>query len=253
MKLPSPLIRGRLIRRYKRFLADVLLDTGDTVTAHCANPGSMMGLIAEGSAVWLSRSTNPNRKLAYSWELLDLDDGKFRARVGINTSLPNGLAAEAITAGCITELAGYAGLRREVRYGTNSRVDLLLSDPARGDCYVEIKNAHLARQPGLAEFPDSVTARGAKHLRDLTEVAARGARAVLLFIVQRDDCQALSVADDIDPGYAAAFREAMAAGVECLVYDCRLSLTEIVINQRLPFVDRPLISARSELTHGAFA
>lgn len=253
MQLPSPLISGRLVRRYKRFLADILLDSGETVTAHCANPGSMLGLAAPGSQVWLSRSSDPRRKLAYSWVLLDLADEQFTARVGINTSAPNALAAEAISLGQIPELGGYASIRREVRYGTNSRIDLLLSDPARPDCYVEIKNAHLSRVPGLAEFPDSVTARGKKHLVELAKIARSGMRAVMLFIVQRDDCQALCIADDIDPAYAEAFRMAQTDGVECLVYDCRLDLTEIVINQRLPFVERPIISAKPEMTIDAFA
>jgi len=253
MLLPSPLVRGRLVRRYKRFLADVLLDNGETVIAHCANPGSMMGLAVPGSVVWLAHSADPKRKLAYSWILLDLADESFTARVGINTSAPNALVAEGIGLGQIPELAGYEQLRREVRYGANSRIDLLLSGPGRPDCYVEIKNVHLSRVSGLAEFPDSVTARGAKHLRELALMASSGARAVMLYIVQRDDARAMGLAGDIDPVYASAFAEARKAGVECLVYDCRLDLTEIVINQRLPFLERPLISATSETMRHAFS
>ncbi|MEM8643676.1 MAG: DNA/RNA nuclease SfsA [Pseudomonadota bacterium] len=224
MRFPSQLVEGRLVRRYKRFLSDVELLSGEIVTAHCANPGSMLGLAAQGSRVWLSRSNNPKRKLAYSWELIEVDLGRGPVLVGINTSSPNGAVTAAIEARLIPELSGYASLRREVRYGGNSRIDILLEDDSRPPCYVEIKNVHLMRKAGLAEFPDSVTARGAKHLSELSDVVAAGARAVMVYFIQRGDAEAFSLADDLDPTYAAAFRRARAIGVEALAVATNISL-----------------------------
>ncbi|BAQ17181.1 DNA/RNA nuclease SfsA [Methyloceanibacter caenitepidi] len=223
-RFPSELIEGRLIKRYKRFLSDVELPSGETVTAHCANPGSMLGLAEPGSRVWLSKSNNPKRKLAFSWELIEVDLGRGPALVGINTSSPNGAVAAAIERGLIPELSGYASMRREVRYGTGSRIDVLLEDETRPPCYVEIKNVHLMREPGLAEFPDSVTARGAKHLGELSRVVAAGARAVMVYFVQRGDAEAFALANDIDPNYAAAFEAAMASGIEALAVASDVSL-----------------------------
>lgn len=231
MNFPDPLIRGRLIRRYKRFLADVTLETGDTVTAHCANPGSMMGLAEPDSEVWLSPSRNPTRKLAYSWELVRAGGGL----VGVNTARPNALVEEALAAGRVAELAGYGRTRREVPYGANSRIDLLLEDDARPPCYVEVKSVTLCRGGGLAEFPDAVTARGAKHLGELATVAATGARAVLLYLAQRDDCTRFAVAADIDPAYARAAAAARSAGVEILCYACAVSPAGIALTAPLPF------------------
>lgn len=224
MRFSAPLVEGRLVRRYKRFLSDVELHTGEMVTAHCANPGSMLGLTTPGSRVWLSRSDNPKRKLAFSWELIEVDLGRGATLVGINTSSPNGAVASAIQNDLIPELTGYASLRREVRYGGNSRIDILLEDEARPPCYVEIKNVHLMREAGLAEFPDSVTARGAKHLAALSQMAAASARAVMVYFVQRGDADAFALAEDIDPTYAAAFRAAAASGVEALALVSSLSL-----------------------------
>jgi sugar fermentation stimulation protein A len=189
MRFPAPLLPAILVRRYKRFLADVELPSGETVTVHCANPGSMIGLNIAGARVWLSKTANPKRKLVHSWELVEVDLGGGAELVGINTAHPNALAAEAIAAGAIPELGGYAVIRREVKYGKNSRVDFLLEAPARPPCYVEIKNVHLMRQPGLAEFPDAVTKRGAKHLAELGDMAAAGARAVMLFLIQIGSAQ----------------------------------------------------------------
>ena len=232
MKFPETLVHGRLLRRYKRFLADVELDDRKVVIAHCANTGSMTGLAEPGSEVWLSRARNPARKLKYSWELVAADGDL----VGINTGLPNALVEEAIRAGKVPELTGYEGLRREVRYGQNSRIDILLEDGARPPCYLEVKNVHLMRNPRMAEFPDAVTRRGAKHLAELAEVAGAGGRAVMFYLVQRTDCTYLKIAADIDPDYDDALRAAVDRGVEALCYSCRISPTAIELDRRLPLV-----------------
>ena len=232
MLFPSPLIPGRLIQRYKRFLADVALDTGETITAHCANPGAMLGLTTPGSRVLLSRSPDPKRKLAYNFELIEVDFGDGPQWVGINTSHPNRIAEQAIAAGRIAELVGYATLRREVKYGINSRIDLLLESPDRPPCYVEIKNVHLCRRAGHAEFPDCKTERGAKHLVELSAMVAGGARAVMLYVIQMR-ANRFSLAADLDPGYAAAFAKACASGVEALAYTCDISETGVEIDRRV--------------------
>ena len=235
MKLPSPLARGTLLKRYKRFLADIELETGEMVTAHCANPGAMLGLNDPGLACWVSTSDNPKRKLKHSLELVEADG----ALVGINTSYPNRIAEEAVQSGAVEALTGYGSLRREVKYGKNSRIDLLLEDEARPPCYVEIKNIHLMRTPGLAEFPDCVTARGAKHLVELADMVDQGARAVMLFIVQRGDCKSFRTAGDIDPAYHEGLLRAAAAGVEVLCYDCNVTPEEITLARPLPWMDAP--------------
>jgi sugar fermentation stimulation protein A len=224
-----PLIPGRLIRRYKRFLADIALDDQSEVTVHCPNPGRMIGLDAPGSRVWLSRSANLKRKLPLTLELVEADGGL----VGINTMHPNRLVEEALRAGLIEELAGYDAIRREVGYDASSRIDFLLTKPGRPDCYVEVKNVHL-RWCAMAAFPDTVTARGTRHLGALRRQVEAGARAVLLYVVQRTDCAAFAVADDIDPVYAQAFREALAGGVESLCRACTISLERIELALPLP-------------------
>ena len=232
MKFPASLIKGRLIKRYKRFLADIELESGEMITAHVANPGSMMGLKDEGLTVWLSRSDNPKRKLPYSWELVEVDG----ALVGINTAHPNGIVADAIEDGQIDALAGYENLTREVKYGENSRIDILLSGQNKPDCYVEVKNVTLKRNDSLAEFPDSVTARGAKHLKELVSMVEQGHRAVMFYLIQRTDCTKFQIAADIDPLYAAAFKEAIAAGVEIICYDCHISTKEIRPGSAIPVI-----------------
>ncbi|MCL4765790.1 MAG: DNA/RNA nuclease SfsA [Hyphomicrobiaceae bacterium] len=237
MRFPAPLIRGRLVRRYKRFLADVDVDGGETVTATCPNTGSMTGLTAPGSVVWLSTSDSPTRKYRHTWEMVEADLGQGPTLVGINTSRPNALVAEAIGAARIAGLEGYPELRREVKYGRNSRIDILLDCARKGRCYVEIKNVHMMRTAGLAEFPDSVTERGAKHLAELAAMVGEGHRAVMMFLVQRSDASKLALARDIDPTYGDAFDAARAAGVEMLACRCRLSPEEIVVDTAIPLVE----------------
>jgi len=236
MRFPNPLVPATLVRRYKRFLADVVLPGGEQVTVHVANPGSMLGLAQPGARVWLSKSENPKRKLAYSWELVEVAFGADPEIVGVNTAHPNLLVAEALVAGLIPDLAGYASLRREVRYGKNSRIDFVLEDPTRPACYVEVKNVHLMRQNGLAEFPDSVTARGAKHLDELAVVVGTGRRAVMLFLIQIGSAERLALARDIDPGYGRAFDRAREAGVEALAYRCMLDCEAISVAGAVPII-----------------
>ena len=230
MKFPAPLIRGTLVRRYKRFLADVCLDTGEEVTAHCANPGAMTGLAAPGNPVFLSLSANPARKLKYSWEIVQTDLGRGPEYVGINTSRPNGIVSDAIRDGFFESLTGYSSLKQEVKYGLNSRVDILLSHPDRAACYVEIKNVTLMRTPGLAEFPDSVTARGAKHLVELGDMVAAGHRAVMIYLIQMQ-ADRFKLAQDIDTKYAAAFIEARKRGVEAIAACCKVDPLGIEIDR----------------------
>ncbi len=231
MHFPDPLVRGTLLRRYKRFLADVRLEDGREITAHVANPGGMIGLKDPGIEVWLSPARNPSRKLRWSWELARIDGGL----VGVNTAWPNQIVAEAVEAGAVPELADYDGLRREVKYGKNSRIDLLLEAPNRPLCYVEIKNVHLKRDHG-AEFPDAVTARGTKHLGELAAMVADGQRAVMFYLVQREDCADFRIAGDIDPTYDAAFGAALDKGVEALCYACRLTTDGITVDAPLPII-----------------
>jgi sugar fermentation stimulation protein A len=225
------------LRRYKRFLADVTLESGGEIVAHCANPGSMMGLAEPDSEVWLSPNGNPKAKLDWRWELVRTAEGYL---VSINTAHPNRIAEEAIGADAIAELAGYDTLRREVRYGQSSRIDLLLEDEARPGCFVEVKSVTLRRpdgaHPTAAEFPDAVTKRGAKHLMELADMAETGARAVMLYVVQRSDCDHFRIAADIDPDYAAAMAEAQARGVEALCYACDIRRDGIDVHRAIPYV-----------------
>lgn len=239
MRFASELVPATLIRRYKRFLADVELADGTVITAHVANPGAMTGLQAEGARVWLSKSPNATRKLPYSWELIEVDFGGGGELTGVNTMHPNPIVAEALAAGAIPELAGYATIRREVKYGRTingkgSRVDFLLEDASRPPCYVEVKNVHLMRHAGVAEFPDSVTTRGAKHLDELAEMVASGARAVMLFVIQIGSARSFALARDIDPAYARAFDKARLSGVEALAWTCNLTRDDISLGHPVP-------------------
>lgn len=256
MEFPSPLAPGRLVQRYKRFFADVILDDGREITAHCPNPGAMLGLNTPGLPVWVSRSDNLKRKLAHTLELVQADGGL----VGINTLHPNRLTAEALAADAIPELTGYATHRREVNYGANSRIDFLLEAPGRPRawlevnnvqpfynagvssntdasrrCWVEVKGVTLSRRKGLAEWPDCVSARGTRHLDELEARIAEGDRAMVLFIVQRSDCETFDIADDLDPAFGRALERATANGLEMLVYGCRMTLEGARISARLSF------------------
>ncbi|MDC7675128.1 DNA/RNA nuclease SfsA [Asticcacaulis machinosus] len=207
------LIKGRLVSRYKRFFADIRLESGEIVTAHCPNPGKMLGLLVEDTPALITESKNPKAKLKYRLEALKEGD----QWVGVNTGWPNMLIKEAIIAGLVSSLSGYPVIRPEVRYGHNSRIDLKLEDhPSFADAYVEVKNVHLSRTSGLAEFPDCVTERGAKHLYELIDMVAAGYRAVVVFCVQRDDVDRFDACADLDPKFAAAYRTARAAGVEII-------------------------------------
>ena len=232
MKFPTPLQRGKLVQRYKRFLADIILDDGSEITAHCANPGSMLGLKEPGSTVWVSKATNVKRKLKYDFQIIEADD----TLVAINTGNPNKLVEEAILKGTIEELSGYGNLKREVKYGVNSRIDILLSDENKPDCYVEVKNVHLSRKSGLIEFPDSVTTHGAKHLVELGDMVSAGHRAVMVYLIQREDGEAFTLAQDLDPAYAKAFVEAKERGVEAIAYECHITLNEITVTKSVPII-----------------
>ncbi|MCG7623932.1 DNA/RNA nuclease SfsA [Epibacterium sp. Ofav1-8] len=228
MRFATPLIPATLIKRYKRFLADCRLEDGREVTAHCANPGSMMGLAEPGMRIWLEPNDDPKKKLKFGWRLVEHGSGDF---TGVDTSVPNRALKAALEAGQIAALADYSTVRAEVKYGQNSRIDFLLTGEGLPDCYVEVKSVTLSRQPGLAEFPDSVTARGAKHLRELGDMAAAGHRAVMLYLVQRTDCDRFALAGDIDPTYAAAFEEARERGVERLVIGTRITPEGVDVGQ----------------------
>lgn len=231
MKFDPPLVSGRLIKRYKRFLADVELDSGEMITASCPNTGSMSGLVAPGNRVWLSVSDSPKRKYAHAWQLVKCADIPGNPLVGINTHLPNRLVETAIRQNKILPLSGYARLRREVPYGTNSRIDLLLEDDHKPPCYVEIKNVTFLRQPGLAEFPDTKTARGAKHLNELSQVAKQGARAVMFYLIQRDDAERFCLAGDVDPAYQNAYIKACESGVETLAWSCKIDPAGVTLDK----------------------
>ena len=229
MRFPTPLLEGRLLRRYQRFLADVDTAAG-ILTAHCPNTGSMQGCAEPGMRVWLSPATNPARKLAWTWELVEALPGVV---VGMHTGRSNALVREAIEAGRVPELAGYPAIRPEVKYGEGSRIDLLLTAPGRPDCYVEVKNVTAAVAGHIGYFPDAVTTRGTKHLREMSAMVASGHRAVLVFCVQRGDVECVRPADQIDPVYGRTLREALAAGVEVIALGATVSPAGIELERRL--------------------
>jgi len=233
MRFHAPLVEGTLLRRYKRFLADVQLPDGTEVTAHVANSGTMRTCSDPGSRVLLSPAANPKRKLRWTLEIICAGEGVATL---VNTALPNRVVREGIEAGVVPELTGYPTLRPEVRYGERSRIDLLLEGGGQPRCYVEVKNVTLLEEPGLARFPDAVTERGARHLRELMNVVQEGDRGVLLFHVPRGDAEQVGPADHIDPVYGQTLRQAAGAGVEILAYSARVSPDEVVLAHRLPVI-----------------
>ncbi|MCD6308391.1 MAG: DNA/RNA nuclease SfsA [Candidatus Latescibacteria bacterium] len=230
MKFSKPLIPGTLIRRYKRFLADVALGDGRTVTAHCANTGTMLQVSDPGSPVMLSEAGNPNRKTRYDWQLVKVG-GRW---AGINTAVPNMLLREGFETGAVHCFRGYDGIRMEVKYGVNSRADALLTGSG-GDCYVEAKNVTLVEN-GLALFPDAVTSRGAKHMDELSSMVMRGDRAVLFLLSQRMDSEGVGIADHIDPYYAERLAAALKSGVEVLAWRAKVTPEDVTLDCELPFI-----------------
>jgi sugar fermentation stimulation protein A len=222
MLLPQPLVHGRLVSRYKRFFADLILDDGRAITAHCPNPGAMLGLRDPGHGAWVSWSDDPKRKLAWTLQLVE----QGNVLVGINTLLPNKLVAEALAQDLIPELSGYETIKPEVKYAEASRVDFLLTHPDRPPCWLEVKNCHFSRTPGLAEC-------STRHLSDLAAQVALGHRAVALIVVQREDCETFQACADLDPKFAAGLDAAARAGVEVLVYACAMSTETIRIDRRI--------------------
>ena len=229
MKFEQRLIRGKLLKRYKRFLSDIDLGNGQIITAHCPNSGSMLSVLPKNANVWLSITDNPKRKLKYTLEIIEVDGNK----VGINTNHPNKIVSQSIRDGKIKELLGYESIIREVKYGENSRIDILLKKENKPDCYVEVKNVTMKRSgksSGKVEFPDAITKRGTKHLKELTQMVKEGNRSVMLFLVQREDCNSFSIAGDIDPIYQTTLLKALESGVEILCYRCNINLKEINIS-----------------------
>lgn len=225
-------MEGRLIARYKRFLFDAELADGSVITGNCPNTGSMLGLTTPGSRIFMSVHDKPNRKYSHQFEMIEADG----TLVGVNTGMPNRIAEEAIGMGLVPSLAPYTDLSRERRYGINSRIDILLASKGLADAYVEVKNVHFSRKPGLAEFPDTKTARGAKHLVELGDMAESGHRAVMLYVIQRGDCAAFRICGDLDPAYAAAFERAARRGVEAYALDCTVSQSQITARSLIPMV-----------------
>ena len=235
MKFHAPLIQGQLIKRYKRFMADVTLANGDVVTAHCANSGSMISVDEPGAEVWLSPAKNPDRKLKFTWEMIQIK----RSLVGINTQHPNTLVAEAIVAGKVPSLRGFGNLRREVKYGNNSRIDVLLEMADGRNCYVEVKNVTMRRdltKGAPVEFPDGITARGTKHLAELSDMVKEGHRAVMFYLLQRGDADSMAIARDIDPTYGEALDKARKSGVEVVAFKCKLPPKEINVAKPVEFL-----------------
>ncbi|MFO7885056.1 MAG: DNA/RNA nuclease SfsA [Desulfobacteraceae bacterium] len=227
-----PLLKqGRLIKRYKRFLADIELETGEMVTAHCPNSGSMKGCAVPGAPVWISESTNPARKLKYTWELVQMPE----SMIGINTQVPNKLVKQAIEQGIIQELAEYKKVTSEVKTSSHTRLDLLLEKDTGEKCYVEIKNCTLVEK-GTAMFPDAVTTRGQKHLEELQHLICLGHRAVIFYLIQRMDAREFKPASRIDPAYAEKLKTAVQNKVEVITRDTVIDTIEIKMGKSIPVI-----------------
>jgi sugar fermentation stimulation protein A len=224
------LIPGILVKRYKRFMADVKLADGEVVTAHCPNSGSMRECCEPGRPVYLSFHDNPKRKLKYTWELIEMPT----SIVGINTLIPNRLVAESIEAGLVSDLNGYDNIAREVKTSDNTRLDILLSSEDGNRCYVEIKNCTLVKE-GVACFPDAVTSRGLKHLVELSSLVSKGFRCVIFYVIQRMDANIFQPADHIDPAYGRELRQVLKHGVEIIVCDTQIDLKTIRLNRKIPY------------------
>ena len=234
MDNPVNYISGRLIKRYKRFFADVKLDSGKVVTAHCPNTGSMMGLLKEGNVVYLSKTDNEKRKLKYTLEIIKVQD----ACVGVNTHKANRIVEEGIVEKKISTLGKKYDFRREVKYGKNSRVDFLITNKKGEEIYLEVKNVTLSKRKGIAEFPDAITERGSKHLLELIDVVKKKRRAIMLFLVQRDDCKKFRIAEEIDSIYKKNIVDAKKAGVEILCYSCSFVRNNIELDKKIKFIDK---------------
>jgi len=234
MKFSNNLIKAKFVKRYKRFFSDHILENGQLVTAHCPNTGAMTGVAKEGITSWLSESNDPKRKLKWTWELTQENN----TIVGVNTHNPNKIIQEAINNNEIKQLLNYKNLKREVKYGVNSKIDIFLQDDNKSDCYVEIKNVHLSRKKGVAEFPDGITSRGTKHLKELANVAQDGGRAVMLYLIQRNDCNYFKIAEDIDVEYGKAFIDALNAGVEVICLDTILNTNGINIGKNIKLLNK---------------
>jgi sugar fermentation stimulation protein A len=226
MEFKNKLVLGKLVRRYKRFLADVELEDGSIVVAHCTNSGSMKTCIEEGAPVYLSPAADPKRKTKYSWEMIFINGGW----IGVNTIIPNQLAYDAIASGKIEKLSGYTFVKREVKFG-DSRFDIY-AENENEKCFIEVKNVSM-KVGSYALFPDSVTSRGRKHLETLIEVKKSGIRAVMLYVIQRMDIDAFGVAEDIDPQYAKSLRKAIAHGVEVIAVQAKVDKNSITIVKEL--------------------
>lgn len=233
MIFDAPLVTGTLVKRYKRFLVDVILESGELTTAHCTSTGTMLGLLNPGARVWLSPAKNPERKLRYTWEMVESDG----VMVGVNTSHPNVLVYESIQQKKLRPFSMYSNARREVKYGTNSRIDLLLEEEGHPSCYIEVKNVHLRRK-NRVEFPDAVTERGAKHLQELIKMVEQGHRAAMVYVVQREDGDVFSLAADIDPIYAETAKIAKQKGVEFYAYPCEMSSISIILREKSLVFDK---------------
>ena len=232
MKFSNKLVKAKFIKRYKRFFSDHILEDGKKVTAHCANTGAMMGLNKEGIITWLLKNDDPKRKLKWSWELCQINN----TFIGVNTHNPNKIIEEALNNKNIAQFNEYSSFKREVKYGENSKIDFLLISPKNNQCYLEVKNVHLSRENNLAEFPDSVTSRGKKHMTELANIKKKGHRAVILYLIQRNDCNKFKIAKDIDKEYYIEFCKALNIGVEVICIDTILNQYEITIGKQLKLI-----------------